>query len=57
MRRAGRRRDRWLNLATDHAYVFNIQHPSLSFLASDGQTRPHSATIVIAKKDGSVIGT
>lgn len=35
----------------------NIQHPRLSFPASDGQTRPRSATVVIQKDDGGVIGT
>jgi secreted PhoX family phosphatase len=41
-----------------HTSMFvNIQHPVLSFPASDGQTRPRSATIVITKKDGGVIGT
>jgi secreted PhoX family phosphatase len=35
----------------------NIQHPVLSFPASDGRTRPRSATVVITKKDGGVIGT
>jgi secreted PhoX family phosphatase len=35
----------------------NIQHPVLSFPASDGATRPRSATVVITKKDGGVIGT
>ncbi len=41
-----------------HTSMFvNIQHPTLSFPASDGVTRPRSATIVITKNDGGVIGT
>ena len=35
----------------------NIQHPTISYPASDGKTRPRSTTVVITKKDGGVIGT
>lgn len=35
----------------------NVQHPELSFPASDGKTRPRSSTVLITKDDGSVIGT
>ncbi len=35
----------------------NVQHPGLSFPASDGKTRPRCSTIVIQKDDGGVIGT
>lgn len=35
----------------------NIQHPGISFPASDGKTRPRSATLVITKDDGGVIGS
>lgn len=35
----------------------NIQHPSLSFPASDGKTRPRSSTVLITKSDGGVIGS
>lgn len=35
----------------------NIQHPKLSYPASDGKTRPRSTTLVITKKDGGVIGS
>jgi secreted PhoX family phosphatase len=35
----------------------NIQHPTISYPASDGKTRPRSTTVVITKNDGGVIGT
>lgn len=35
----------------------NVQHPGLSFPASDGVSRPRSTTVVITKDDGGVIGT
>ena len=35
----------------------NIQHPGLSFPASDGKTIPRSSTVLITKNDGGVIGT
>lgn len=35
----------------------NIQHPGLSYPASDGQSRPRSTTVIITKNDGGVIGT
>lgn len=34
----------------------NIQHPTISYPASDGKTRPRSTTVVITKCDGGVIG-
>ncbi|WP_449288629.1 PhoX family protein [Marinobacter lacisalsi] len=35
----------------------NIQHPGLSYPASDGKTRARSTTVLITKTDGGVIGT
>lgn len=35
----------------------NIQHPGISFPASDGKTRPRSTTLLITKRDGGVIGS
>lgn len=35
----------------------NIQHPGLSYPASDGKSIPRSTTLVITKDDGGVIGT
>lgn len=35
----------------------NIQHPKISYPASDGTTRPRSTTVLISKEDGGVIGT
>ncbi len=35
----------------------NIQHPKLSYPASDSKTRPRSTTLVITKKDAGVIGS
>ena len=35
----------------------NIQHPKLSYPASDGRTRPRSTTVLITKDDGGVIGS
>jgi len=39
------------------AMWINIQHPELSFPASDGKTRPRASTVLITKNDGGVIGT
>ncbi|MDX2352745.1 PhoX family phosphatase [Stutzerimonas xanthomarina] len=39
------------------AMWINVQHPELSFPASDGKTRPRSSTVLITKNDGGVIGT
>lgn len=39
------------------AMWINVQHPELSFPASDGQSRPRSSTVLITKNDGGVIGT
>lgn len=35
----------------------NVQHPGLSYPASDGISRPRATTVVITKDDGGVIGT
>ncbi|MGY0218804.1 PhoX family protein [Endozoicomonadaceae bacterium StTr2] len=35
----------------------NVQHPKLSYPASDGKTRARSTTVLITKDDGGVIGT
>ncbi|WP_434456304.1 PhoX family phosphatase [Stutzerimonas urumqiensis] len=35
----------------------NIQHPELSYPASDGKTRARSTTVLITREDGGVIGT
>ncbi|MBD9483680.1 PhoX family phosphatase [Pseudomonas sp. PDM14] len=35
----------------------NIQHPGISFPASDGISRPRSTTVLITKNDGGVIGS
>ncbi|WAC44387.1 PhoX family phosphatase [Pseudomonas sp. SL4(2022)] len=35
----------------------NVQHPGISYPASDGQTRPRSTTVLITKNDGGVIGS
>ena len=39
------------------ALWINVQHPELSYPASDGRTRPRSTTVLITKDDGGVIGT
>lgn len=39
------------------AMWINVQHPGLSFPASDGQSRPRSSTMLITKNDGGVIGS
>jgi len=35
----------------------NVQHPGISYPASDGQSRPRSTTVLISKNDGGVIGS
>lgn len=35
----------------------NVQHPGISYPASDGSTRPRSTTVLITKNDGGVIGS
>ncbi len=35
----------------------NIQHPTISYPASDGQTRPRSTTVLVTKNDGGVVGS
>ena len=39
------------------ALWINVQHPGLSYPASDGRSRPRSTTVLINKDDGGVIGT
>ncbi len=39
------------------AMWINVQHPGISYPASDGKTRPRSTTVLITKNDGGVIGT
>ncbi|MDO3387278.1 PhoX family phosphatase [Gilvimarinus sp. SDUM040013] len=39
------------------ALWFNVQHPAISYPASDGKTRPRSTTVLVTKDDGGVIGT
>lgn len=34
----------------------NVQHPGISYPASDGQTRPRSTTVLVSRDDGGVIG-
>ena len=34
----------------------NVQHPAISYPASDGVTRPRSTTVLIERSDGGVIG-
>lgn len=34
----------------------NVQHPGISYPASDGKTRPRSTTVLITRNDGGVIG-
>ncbi|MOA32763.1 hypothetical protein D3C78_1540070 [compost metagenome] len=35
----------------------NIQHPGISYPASDGKSIPRSTTVVITKDDGGTIGS
>ena len=35
----------------------NIQHPGLSYPASDGKTRPRSTTVMVTKNDGGIVGS
>ena len=35
----------------------NIQHPGLSYPASDRKTRARSTTVLITRADGGVVGT
>ena len=37
------------------AMWINVQHPELSFPASDGQTRPRSSTVLVTRDNGGVI--
>jgi len=38
------------------AMWINVQHPALSYPASDGQTRARSTTVLVTRDDGGVIG-
>jgi secreted PhoX family phosphatase len=38
------------------AMWLNVQHPALSYPASDGQSRPRSTTVLVTRDDGGVIG-
>ncbi|MEP2589195.1 MAG: alkaline phosphatase PhoX, partial [Marinobacter sp.] len=47
-----------ITFTPDHRTLWvNIQHPKISYPASDGVTRPRSTTVMITKEDGGVIGT
>ncbi len=35
----------------------NVQHPGISYPASDGQSRPRSTTVLVTRDDGGVVGT
>lgn len=35
----------------------NVQHPGISYPASDGHSRPRSTTVLVTRNDGGVIGT
>lgn len=35
----------------------NVQHPGISYPASDGLSRPRSTTVLITRDDGGIIGT
>jgi uncharacterized protein len=35
----------------------NVQHPGISYPASDGKTRPRSTTVLVTKNDGGVVGS
>ncbi|MNN66343.1 hypothetical protein D3C81_1819130 [compost metagenome] len=39
------------------AMWINVQHPQLSYPASDGQTRARSTTVLVTRDDGGVIGS
>lgn len=39
------------------AMWINVQHPGISYPASDGVTRPRSTTVLITRNDGGVIGS
>jgi len=39
------------------ALWINVQHPTLSYPASDNKTRPRSTTVLITRDDGGVIGS
>ena len=35
----------------------NVQHPGISYPASDGKTRPRSTTVLVTRDDGGIIGS
>ncbi|MEH6492629.1 PhoX family protein [Halopseudomonas sp.] len=39
------------------AMWINVQHPGISYPASDGLSRPRSTTVLITREDGGVIGS
>lgn len=41
----------------DRTLWVNVQHPGISYPASDGHTRPRSTTVMIRREDGGIIGT
>ena len=46
-----------ITMTPDQKTMFiNVQHPILSFPASDGVTRPRSSTVIITRNNGGVIG-
>ncbi|NRA64913.1 MAG: PhoX family phosphatase [Pseudobacteriovorax sp.] len=47
-----------ITMTPDQKTMFiNVQHPTRSFPAGDGVTRPRSSTVIITKDDGGVVGT
>ncbi|MEH6566713.1 MAG: PhoX family phosphatase [Halopseudomonas sp.] len=38
------------------AMWINVQHPGISYPASDGHSRPRSTTVLITREDGGIIG-
>lgn len=47
-----------ITFTPDHrALWINVQHPGISYPASDGKTRPRSTTVLITKEDGGIIGS
>ena len=41
----------------EKAMWVNVQHPGISYPASDGHSRPRSTTVLITREDGGVIGS
>lgn len=47
-----------LTWTPDHRSMWvNVQHPGISYPASDGVSRPRSTTVLITREDGGVIGS